>query len=144
MPQRRRRDSLVQRTVGDPAAILAPSYFRGVEAKVFARDMVMLAHFGATKAGEVAFRLVGTSAIPRERNRVVDPTHLVMGVQRVPAARLVGMDDAAHGDDLPDQRHAIGLARYDERAAYGPHARAPPQPTGGWQAPLGGDPCAQP
>ena len=102
MRQRRSRGGLVQRPIRHPATIFPPRHLDGVGQQVLAADVMVLAQLGAAQAREVAFGLVRASAVLGEGNRVVDPHHVVIGVQPVPAARLVGMDDAAHGDALTD------------------------------------------
>ena len=121
MPQRRRRSSLMQRPVRQPAAVLTPrhlngvgSELNGVGSEVFAADVVVLAQLGAAQAREVALGLVRARAVLGERDRVINAHHVVIGVQPVPTAGLIGMDDAAHGDALADQGNGVGLLAHDE------------------------------
>jgi hypothetical protein len=46
---------------------------------------------------------------------VIDPAGVIGCVQPLPRIRLVGMNDCAAGDVLPDQRHRVALTRHDER-----------------------------
>ena len=85
MRQRRSRSGLVQRPVRHPPPILAPGHLDGVGQQVLAADVVVLTQLGAAQAGEVAFGLVGAGTILGERDRMVDPHHVVVGVQPVKA-----------------------------------------------------------
>ncbi len=100
---------MVLHPVRHPAAILAPRHLDGVGRQILAADVVVLTQLSATQAGEVAFGSVGAGAVPGERHRVVDAHHVIIGVQPIPAARLVGVDDAAHGDALTDQGNSVGF-----------------------------------
>src|SRR3954454_14436564 len=107
------------RSVRIAARILTPGHFVGILVQVGAGDMMMLAELGASQAGIVAFRLIGAGAIHAVGAPVVDPPHLVPGMQIVPGARFVAMDRASPGDALSDDWHSFGLAHRDDR-----HGRA--------------------
>lgn len=92
MPQRRTRRHLLQPTIEHPPRILPPSDLTSIEAEISPADVVVLADLGAAEAGEVGHGLVGARAVQAERDGMIDPHHLVVGVQAVPASGLVGVD----------------------------------------------------
>lgn len=101
--------------VGGAAGVLAPGQLAGILVQIRTGDMMMLADLGAAQPGEIAFRLIGTGTIHAVGATVVDASHLVPRVKIIPGARLVGMDDTASGDTLPDDRHGLGFSRRDDR-----------------------------
>ena len=109
MRQRRARSGQMQRPIGLPPVVLPPSHLSRIGEQILAADVMVLPHLGAAQPAEVALGLVRAGAVPGERLRVVDPPHLVVGVQRVPARRLVGMDDGAGRDPLPQESNRIGF-----------------------------------
>src|ERR1051325_3358661 len=72
------------------------------------------AELGAPQPGEVAFGLIGASAvIGLELDRVVDAPRIVGGMEPVPMSGFVCMDSRAGRDVFPDHRKRIALARHN-------------------------------
>ena len=81
----------------------------GVGAQVAAGDMVVLTDLGAVGAREVAFWPVRAGAVSREGDLVVDLAHLTVGVARVQASSLIGVDNRAGCHNLLDDADAYTL-----------------------------------
>ena len=56
------------------------------------RDMVMRSDFGAAKAAEIAFGLVGANPVIHKRYRVIDAVRLPASVKGIPSAPFIGID----------------------------------------------------
>src|SRR5437763_12618569 len=81
-----------------------------------ARNVMVLAELRAAQPGEIAFRLIGASAIrAHELDTVIDPAHVVSRDQPIPSAAFVGMDHGAGSDPLTDHRNRLALARDNPR-----------------------------
>jgi hypothetical protein len=116
MPQGRSGDPSPLQAVRLAAGILAPRHFVGVLIEVLTADPMMDAKLGAPQPTKPALRFVGAGpVIGLELAGMIDPQHRIRGVQGIPRARLVGMNDRSAGDVLPDQRDRGTLARHDER-----------------------------
>ena len=116
MPQRRPGDPPPLQPVRLAAMILAPRHFVRIGLKMLAADPVVHPVFRPAKAAEPALGLVHVGTVSRDVfGRMIDPPHVIGGVQHIPAARFVGMDDGAGGDVFADQRDSGALARHDER-----------------------------
>ena len=89
--------------------ILAPSHFGRVGVQALAADPVMHADLGAAQPGEIRLGLVGARAVLAECDRMIDPVHVVMGVQHVPATRFVGVNGRTDRDVLADRRDRVAL-----------------------------------
>ena len=123
MPERRARSSQMQCSVGLPPVVLPPGHLSRVGEQVLPADMMVLPHLGAAQPAEVALGLVRAGAVPGERLGVVDPPHLVVGVQRIPSSRLVRMDDGAGGDPLAQEGNRVGfLADHEGKCSAAPLA----------------------
>ena len=70
--------------VGLAAMIFPPRHFGGIAAQIQSADMVMLPPFGAAQAGEEAFGQIGAGPIQAVGHLMIDPFHLIAGVQIVP------------------------------------------------------------
>src|SRR5277367_4923525 len=103
------------RAVGGAAGVLTPGHFAGILVQITTSDVMVLTDFGATKAGEIAFRLIGAGAILAVGAPMVDPPHFVPCVQVIPGRRLIRMNNAVAGDASPDDRHRVHLPRRDDR-----------------------------
>ena len=66
------------------------------------RHVVVLADLGAAQAREVAFCLVRAGTVLGEGDGVIDPAQLVVSVQAIPAASLIGKDDGPLSDEPAD------------------------------------------
>src|SRR5262249_37319471 len=71
--------------------ILAPCRLLRVAKQVGTGDVVEVAHLRATETAEIAFGLIGASAVERIRLAVIDPFHFVFAREIVPAARIVSL-----------------------------------------------------
>ena len=102
-------------SVADAAQILAPGGLLGVADQVGAGDVVVVAKFGTTQAGEVGLRAVGAGAVDAVAVLVVDPPHGEPGLQRVPGRALIGMNHRCRSDPLADAGNSGVLGGEDLR-----------------------------
>src|ERR1700722_15136302 len=102
------------RTVGRAARVLAPCHFTGILVQIRTGDVMVLTDFSAAEAGEIAFRLIGAGTIHAVGATVIDPPHLIPRVQVVPTTGLDGVNGAAPGNTLSDDRHGLGFSRRDD------------------------------
>src|ERR1700679_2321144 len=83
--------------VGAPR-IFAPRALLSIAKQVRAANVMVMAHFRAAKAREIAFGLVGASAVERVGLLVIDALHFVLGMQAIPARSLVSVDQRSQFD----------------------------------------------
>jgi hypothetical protein len=108
MKQRRAGDRMELLTVADTAVVLPSRHLTGIGRQI-PGDMVVRADLGATQAGEEAFSLIGAGRTVRVAIAVIDALGRELGVQRVPALRVIGIHRGALGDMLHDRRDGRGF-----------------------------------
>ena len=80
------------RTVGNAAVVLAPRHLVRIGGEIPPGDVVVRPDFSAAQAAEKRLRLIGAGIRRRIGHAVVDPAGVKADVQRIPGARLIGMD----------------------------------------------------
>ena len=71
--------------------------------------------FGAAKAAEIAFGLIGANAFVHERNRVIDALRIPTRVKRIPARAFVGVDGRERANAVANDRASVALIGDHER-----------------------------
>jgi len=116
MVKRRANDPAILQAVRLAAVIFAPRHFVRVLRQVATANAMMDAVLGAAEPAKEALGLVRVRAVfGHVLDAVIDATHVVGGMKRIPATRFVSADRSAGSDTLPDQRNRRALAGYDER-----------------------------
>src|SRR5580658_8126269 len=77
--------------------------------------MMMMADLGAAEAAEKLFGPIGARLAVRIDFGVIDPLHFKAGVQIIPSARLVGVDDGSGRHAAADEIERAGFALEDGR-----------------------------
>ena len=76
---------------------------------------MMCSDFRAAEPGEKGLGLIGASAVFAERDRMIDAAHFIVGMQRIPASRFIGMNNRAERHVPADRRDGIAFLAEHER-----------------------------
>lgn len=76
--------------------------------------MVVRPDFHTAKAAEIAFGLIGASALVEELDRVIDALSHPTGVKRIPARTFIGVENGKVGDMIADVGNGVTLIGNNE------------------------------
>lgn len=91
------------------AIVFPPRALLGVAEEVVAADMVAMADLGPAQPAKELLCRVDACALAAVRLLMVDATHLEAGMQGIPGARVVGIQDRALGDASGDEGQGSGF-----------------------------------
>jgi hypothetical protein len=87
------RNRLVLRYVVHPPIVFFPGHLAGIGQQILAGNVMVLAEFRSAHPAEKTLGQIGASSVQAVTHGMVDPTHLIIGVQPIPPAGFTSMND---------------------------------------------------